>query len=147
VLEVPVPDGVEGFHPGVARCGTPLGHRRHLARGERPCFECRAANRAQQRLAEERNRAAEGERAREPWPCREDPDLWFSTQPADRGMAVHICDNHCPVLVRCREWARADPPEAAVQGGVVWTRQGRPDRRGASRVGRCDRCWPVPVSS
>lgn len=33
-----------------------------------------------------------------------DPDLWWSTNVTEQGLARHVCLNHCPVLAACQAW-------------------------------------------
>lgn len=65
------------------------------------------------------------------WPCGEDPDLWFSEQPAEVETAKRICRS-CPVRRRCLAGAlaRREPwgvwgGELVVRGQVVARKRGR----------------------
>lgn len=51
------------------------------------------------------------------------PDWWWPDSgiagDTDAGLALHICQQHCPVLFRCRQAAELDPPRhPVVMGGV-----------------------------
>lgn len=52
----------------------------------------------------------------------DNPDLWFSEEPADVREAVRVCGN-CPALVECRTASVAEP--FGVWGGVPDPTQGR----------------------
>lgn len=56
--------------------------------------------------------------------CRADPNLWHSEAPADRRLAIHICQSHCLVRDWCAALADRIPCAHAVQAGVVHNRYG-----------------------
>jgi hypothetical protein len=47
--------------------------------------------------------------------CTEDPDLWFSTNRADKAKAESICLD-CPLMQECREYGKTQ--EYGIWGGV-----------------------------
>jgi hypothetical protein len=51
-------------------------------------------------------------------------DWWKSADVTERGRAVWVCRNRCPVRLTCHRWADAHRPlvEDSVLGGVLWTR-------------------------
>lgn len=70
--------------------------------------------------------------------CMDNPDLWYSTRPFDRALAVHTCKNHCPLLDWCRQRPRA---AESVQAGVLHDIHGRPaTRQPAPRAIACATC-------
>jgi hypothetical protein len=52
-----------------------------------------------------------------------DPDQWF--QEADKAVAAHLCNVHCPLVEACREMAERVPMPGAVAGGIYWTTTGK----------------------
>lgn len=73
------------------------------------------------------------------YPCRQNPDRWFSDDKLERATARHICLHHCAWLRQCREWARDSPPKGGVQAGVRYDDTGRRHRwqPEAEACGRC----------
>lgn len=53
------------------------------------------------------------------------PDLWSSASIVDRGRAVWLCRNACPVRAQCLAWAQDNRQLIAdtIAGGVLWTRR------------------------
>jgi Transcription factor WhiB len=48
------------------------------------------------------------------------PDHWFSTSPAERKAARHVCETACPALAECRAWALTLPADVrGVIGGLT----------------------------
>lgn len=70
-------------------------------------------------------------------PCAADPELWFSTDMVEKGKALHICLEHCPLLKEC---STVPPLRGAVLAGVAYSDDGKPLR--ANR-----RPLPVPCVS
>jgi WhiB family redox-sensing transcriptional regulator len=68
-----------------------------------------------------------------PWPCHEDPDLWFSIWPAEVERAKGIC-RHCPAVDHCLAAALARGERWGVWGGQL-LEDGRvvPRKRGPGR--------------
>jgi WhiB family redox-sensing transcriptional regulator len=68
-----------------------------------------------------------------PWPCREDPDLWFSLRPEEVERAKRICLG-CPAIDHCLGTAVARGEPWGVWGGQL-LENGRvvPRKRGPGR--------------
>jgi hypothetical protein len=58
-------------------------------------------------------------------PCRTNPEMWFSLEPADVVAAIEAC-GHCPLRDPCDSFARAMRPRGGVWAGVIWNDNGRP---------------------
>jgi hypothetical protein len=55
-----------------------------------------------------------------PFPCRRDPDLWFSEEPTDIARAKAICTTECVLARRigCRDYADEEDIRWGVWGGL-----------------------------
>lgn len=71
--------------------------------------------------------------------CRSwDPEVFFAEK--DRGLALHVCRQHCEVVRKCLLWSRRVKTTYSVQGGVVWTETGAASKLGHTPDRRCVRC-------
>jgi WhiB family transcriptional regulator, redox-sensing transcriptional regulator len=72
------------------------------------------------------------------WPCRQDPDLWFSIRPKEVERAKRIC-HHCPAIDHCLASAVARGERCGVWGGQL-LQDGRvvPRKRGPGRPRKHD---------
>jgi WhiB family redox-sensing transcriptional regulator len=67
-----------------------------------------------------------------------DPELWFSSIPSERRHAKELCAT-CPLLLRCAEYAVADPELMGIWGGL-----GEDERKEIQRArGIVPNRWPV----
>lgn len=74
-----------------------------------------------------------------PWPCRENPDLWFSFRPEEVERAKRIC-HHCAAVDHCLAAALARGERWGVWGGQL-LEEGRvvPRKRGPGRPRKRDK--------
>ena len=73
----------------------------------------------------------------EPWPCQNDPDLWFA-ESSDRVEAAKQLCRQCPVREVCLEGALARREPWGVWGGEVFERgRVRSGKRGRGRPRKC----------
>jgi WhiB family transcriptional regulator, redox-sensing transcriptional regulator len=56
---------------------------------------------------------------RYPWPCREEPDLWFAIRPEEVERAKRIC-HHCAAIEHCLAAAVAREERWGVWGGQLF---------------------------
>jgi hypothetical protein len=71
------------------------------------------------------------------WPCRADPERWFTRDRTQLGLAVHDCIRHCPRVEECR--ATEERPVDGVLGGVLFNVERKVDGKQPAEV-RCDSC-------
>lgn len=75
-------------------------------------------------------------------PCELAPDMWFSTDPLERGKAVHMCRRHCLRLEECD--ATEERPVDGVLAGVLYNANGKPGRQPGEVV--CGGCVVPPAN-